>query len=211
MDFTHLGAFKDPIFLFKSAMMLSSVLTSASHWATSAGVGSWPIRDSEASGSKLTNSPWLTTSLTNRELVSRLLHLLLPESYRIPVRNTLKQFFSLTKDFYFSPWFYKLANSTQSKRFLHVICFESKVCQEADIKLFSYCSKRKRRKPKTSWRPTSCMANICRSHHLLFSQRFWNKRPYSEDMYFNRMHLILLAKWKSKTYRIKWRFNTWQF
>ena len=81
INFSHLGAFRFPIFLFSSAMMLSRVPTSASHWATSAGVGSRLITGSQPSGSKAMWLPGLNTSLSNPEAASRLSHLLLLQSY----------------------------------------------------------------------------------------------------------------------------------
>lgn len=79
--YCHLGAFSEPIFLFSSAMMLSSVPTSASHWATSAGVGSKLMTGSQPSGSSVMWSPGFSASLSNPEPASRLSHLPRQDSY----------------------------------------------------------------------------------------------------------------------------------
>lgn len=68
----YLGAFNDPIFLFSSAMMLSSVPTSASHWASSAGEGSKFAVWSVPSRSR---AMWSIASPSHPDPASRLSHL----------------------------------------------------------------------------------------------------------------------------------------
>lgn len=78
----YLGAFTDPIFLFSSAMMLSSAPISASHCASSAGEGLRFAVGSEPSESKVMLSIGVATSLSNRDPASMLSHLTKLKSWK---------------------------------------------------------------------------------------------------------------------------------
>lgn len=70
----YLGAFNEPIFLFSSAIMLSSVPISASHCASSAGEGPRFAAGSEPSESKLICSVSDIISLSDLDPASKLSH-----------------------------------------------------------------------------------------------------------------------------------------
>lgn len=70
----YLGAFNEPIFVFSSTIMLSSLPISASHCASSAGEGPRFAAGSEPSESKLICSVRVIISLSDLDPASKLSH-----------------------------------------------------------------------------------------------------------------------------------------
>lgn len=168
-------------------MMLSSVPTSASHWASSAGEGSRFAVGSKPSGSRVMWSIRVITSLSHPEPASRLSHRTRQKSCKhmklyleckkiiCPVFTNIYwySYTVLYTDMFSDINFCLIVNNKPPLKSCSLFnwansCFM--LCVNQTL-LLHICPvlfwAAEKEETKTSWDPTSCGANICRPNHFL--------------------------------------------